>query len=447
MILKVRTHNAGKEHNAKQLARICMEAPEEADQEGDSCPSSPGLGSLAAQALPAKPIPAETLADKSDMAQRQVAQRARLTSRVSMAAQLTGTSKRASEEAGSMMPQAQQPAGKARRRGASRAMVPDQATASILQAADAQLQPPAKRACRKTGALPMSGAPDQDAAQVPDEIMIAAAELQPPAKRACLRTGALSMSSLPHQEVCRASCAGSLPASHSLATINEGEGEEEKSGPSCAAPTQGDVQAQSAEAVEAMAQQLRKHAVSDAPMQCAQKAAQQGNEGNRNGGAAEQTGDAVPLARISDKQGSEHDSQQMLASKGQHCDLKDARASKQTESQQLEALRLEQSSREDAAASQQNREPVRRSTRRATMAARPGSTRSQPARPCSALSPVMEHPAAADGMLQLATSESVPFTVTLGEFNTSCVWSSYLMEDWRIRGYRLVCMYAPRHNR
>ena len=426
MILKVYTHNAGTEHNSEQLARTCKEAPEEADQEGDSRPPSPGLGGLAAQASPAKPIPADTLADKPDVAQQQAAPRARLTSRASIAAQLTGASKRASEEVGSMMPQAQQPAGKVRSRGASRAVVPDQATASALyQAADAQQQPPTKRACRKTAALPMSRSPDQDAAQVPDQIMLAAAELQPPAKRACLKTGAMSMSPLPDQDMGQASCAGSLPALRSLATINEGEGEEEKSGPSCVAPTQGNAQAQSAEAAQAVAQQLRRHAVSEAPMQVAQEAAQQCNEGNRNGGAAEQTSNANPLARISDEQGPEHDGQQMLASKGEQCHLKDACASKQTEGQQL---RLEQSSREDAAASQQNREPVRRSTRRATMAARPGSTRSQPARPRSALSPVMEHPAAAHGMLQLATSECVSFTVTRGVYYTFYVGLSYLME-------------------
>jgi len=396
LILKVYTHNAGKEHNSKRLARICKEAPEEADQEAGSCPPSPALGGLAAQALLAKPIPADTLADKPDMAQQQAAPRARLTCRASVAAQLTGTGKRASEEVGSMMPQAQQPAGKVRRRGASRATVPDQAMASVFyQAADAQLHPPVKRACRKTGALPTSAAPDQDAAQVPDQIMSAAAELQPPAKRACLKTGALSMSALPDQGVGQASCAGSLPALRPLATISEGEGEEEKSRPSCVAPTEGDAQAQSAEAAaaEAVAQQLRKHAMSEAPMQSAQKAAQQCNEGTRNVVAAGQTGDAVPLARISDEQGPEHDGQQMLASKGAQYALKDACASKQTEGQRLEALRLEQGSREDAAASQQNREPVRRSTRRATMAARPGSSRGLPARPRSALSPVMEHPA------------------------------------------------------
>lgn len=263
------------------------------------------------------------------VATQEIAPRAKQTRRASVAPQLRGLAETAKQGTAGPLP-ADRPK---RRRGASMAKAPDQAAA----AEEAEPQPPAKVAWRRTGVPRMTATPDQDAAQI--------------------------------------SSAFAPPALCSLETINEDmdveDHREEEAGPSCTdAVGSAHKQRGPAPATEGGTQQLYVQDACDAPAH-----GERSWGGQRVGVAGQTSSTAIPSG-CSDRQLPEENNQQLPVSSKQHAQRGD--------SEQVEG-------------------PVRRSARRAVLAARPLSAQGQPARPRSA-SPVMDQAIAPAGDTAACTS-------------------------------------------
>ena len=187
------------------------------------------------------------------------------------------------------------------------------------------------------------------------------------------------------------SFAGLMPALCSLATIDEGEGiedgGEEVSNPSREAPAdENRAPSTAAPAAAESTKQMQEQGDATTAEQVAAGA---------NDGLCARTAEHCKVAPVEEEAGSQgqqdgsqrqHDGSQQLAS--------------------IAAARQAQG-RPVSMGLQAKGELARRSTRRATMAARPGSARKQPARPRSALSPVVEHSSAADGTAPQSTARAI----------------------------------------
>lgn len=186
------------------------------------------------------------------------------------------------------------------------------------------------------------------------------------------------------------SFAGLMPALCSLATIDEGEGIED-GGEEVSDPSR-----------EASADE--KHAPSTAAPAAAESTKQMQEQGDAttaeqvaagaNDGLCARTAEHSEVAPVEEEAGSQ----------GQQ----DGSQRQQDGSQQLASIAAAgQAQSRPMSMGPQAGEPARRSTLRATMAARLGSARKQPARPRSALLPVLEHSSAAEGTAPQSTAREI----------------------------------------